>query len=308
MAGHSDTFHHVRDFPYLELPFGIELPLPEVFGLQLTKFMLLQVVAGCLTLFIFSGLARRAKSGKPVKGLFWNFWEVIALYIRDEVVRPTIGDDHHDHDHEHGHNEDGKGDHGGSVPHVPAVAHASGAIAVDASHPADRYLPFIWSCFFYVLFCNLLGAIPFMGSATGEINVTGALAVACFVATTLYSVNAIGIGGFFKNFMGGVEINGVVDLFVVALLFPIEVIGYLIKHAVLAVRLFANIMGGHTVLGVMLGFISAAASSYLFILVAPASVLGQVAVGLLELMVAFIQAYVFAFLATIFIAMAVHEH
>ena len=176
MAGHSDTFHHVRDFPYLELPFGIHLPLPEIFGLQLTKFMLLQLAAGCLTLFIFGGLARRAKSGKPVKGLFWNFWETIALYIRDEVVRPTIGDDHHDHGHDHGNGGHGADD-PGAVPAVASVAHASGAAAIDVSHPADQYLPFVWSCFFYVLFCNLLGAVPFLGSATGEINVTGALAV-----------------------------------------------------------------------------------------------------------------------------------
>ena len=98
------------------------------------------------------------------------------------------------------------------------------------------------------------------------------------------------------------------DLIIAGILFPIEVMGYLVKHGVLAIRLFANIMGGHTVLGVMLGFIAATAGSGLFYLVAPASVLGQVAVGLLELLVAFIQAFVFAFLVTIFISMAIHEH
>ena len=55
--------------------------------------------------------------------------------------------------------------------------HGHGHAVMLSSHPADKYLPFVWSCFFYILLCNLLGAIPFLGSATGEINVTGALAV-----------------------------------------------------------------------------------------------------------------------------------
>ena len=61
--------------------------------------MVLQVVAGLLTFLVFKGLSKRVQSGEPTRGRFWNFWEVIALYIRDEVVRPTIGDHHHD-DHD----------------------------------------------------------------------------------------------------------------------------------------------------------------------------------------------------------------
>jgi F-type H+-transporting ATPase subunit a len=92
------------------------------------------------------------------------------------------------------------------------------------------------------------------------------------------------------------------------MMFIIEVVGFFIKHGVLAVRLFANIMGGHTVLGVILAFIAQAAHGAAWLIVMPGSVLGQVGVGLLELLVAFIQAYVFAFLATIFIGMSLHEH
>jgi F-type H+-transporting ATPase subunit a len=92
------------------------------------------------------------------------------------------------------------------------------------------------------------------------------------------------------------------------LLFVIEVFGLFIKHAVLAVRLFANIMGGHTVIGVMLAFIAAVSHSGIWFLVTPASIAGQIGVGLLELFVAFLQAYVFAFLATIFIGMGSHPH
>jgi F-type H+-transporting ATPase subunit a len=81
--------------------------------------------------------------------------------------------------------------------------------------------------------------------------------------------------------------------------------------ACLAVRLFANIMGGHTVLGVILGFIAIAAAQSNVIygmVVSSGSVLGQVFIGCLELFVAFLQAYVFSFLATIFIAGAIHKH
>jgi F-type H+-transporting ATPase subunit a len=94
------------------------------------------------------------------------------------------------------------------------------------------------------------------------------------------------------------------------MMFVIELLGFFIKHGVLAVRLFANIMGGHTVLGVILGFIAIAAaqSNVIYGMVASGSVLGQVFIGCLELFVAFLQAYVFSFLATIFIAGAIHKH
>ncbi len=311
-GGGDDYFHHVRDFEFFELPFGIEWKIPPIFGFQPTKFMVLQLIAGGLTLFIFWGLARRARNGQPVRGRFWNFWEAIALFVRDEVVRPTIGDGHHDDHHDdHGHGHDDGHSSGHEVAAAtPTPAGALMVTAADVAHPADKYLPFIWSCFFYILMCNLLGAVPMLGSATGSISVTIALALSAFVATIFYSVQAIGVGGFFKNFMGGIEVNGPMDMAIVAVLIPIEIIGFLIKHGVLAIRLFANIMGGHTVLGLLLLFITMAAreSTGMFYLVAPASVLGQVGIGLLELMVAFIQAYVFSFLATIFIATGLHEH
>ena len=126
----SDPFHHVRDFPFFELPLGLGVDLAEWFkgdphlhiaagstGIPLpwidigghhyylTKFLILQVVAGLLTMFIFNGLSKRLASGETTKGRFWNFWEAIALYIRDEVVRPTIGDGHHDHGDDHGHGD-----------------------------------------------------------------------------------------------------------------------------------------------------------------------------------------------------------
>ncbi len=292
-AGHEDTFHHVRDFPHFELPFGTEISLPDIAGLQITKFMVLQLVAFVVSFLIFRGLATRVASGQPVQGRWWNFWEALALFIRDEVVRPTIGDSHHGH---------GDGDHNG---------HNHGDHAHDASatsHPADKYLPFVWSCFFYVLICNLLGAIPWMGSATGEINVTGALALVVLGYVVIAGTEVSGLAGFWKSLAPTMDLPGPLPYLLTPMIWVIELGGLFIKHGVLAVRLFANIMAGHTVIAVVLGFIAMAANSGLWYAVAPASVFAQVGIGLLELFVAFLQAYVFAFLTTLFISAAVHPH
>jgi F-type H+-transporting ATPase subunit a len=342
MAG-EDHFHHVRDYLYFEVPkfmtsdhqyekvedvpwwvknaLHLDAPtleqvnreldgkimIPQPFagtvrdhGIFISKFMVLQVVVLVLCFLIFRGLASRIRSGNPVKGRFWNFWESIALFIRDEVVRPTIGDHSHDHhDDSHGHSTHGHNTHG--------QGHAIAAYV----HPADRYLPFVWSCFFYILLCNLLGAVPFLGSATGEINVTGALAVTALGATFIFGAQAMGVKGFFGNLIPETGVPGPGGVALGGMMFVIELLGFFIKHGVLAVRLFANIMGGHTVLGVILGFIAVAAhsgSNVIYGMVVPGSIVGQVFIGCLELFVAFLQAYVFSFLATIFIAGAIHKH
>lgn len=317
MAGHEDTFHHVRDYSYFELPFGMKIELPEisflpsptkvlesltnpdfegsVMGLQLTKFMVLQVVAGLLTYWIFTGLARRSRSGQAATGRWWNFWETLALFLRDEVVRKTIGVGHHGHD-DHGHGHCAVEDHG--------------RVSVELGHPADRYLPFVWTCFFYVLWCNLLGAFPWVGSATGEINVTGALAIIAFGATVYYGSQELGFGGFWKAIAPSMDLPGLLKAPLFALIWVIEFVGLFIKHGVLAIRLFANIMAGHTVVAAILGFIAMDGvwDTGLFYVVTPASIFGQVAIGMMELGVAFLQAYIFSFLATLFIGTAVHPH
>ncbi len=303
----EDHFHHVKDAFGFDLPGGrmdshghgmLDVDLTKLFfGLPITKFMLLQVVAAVFVLIVFRGLAKRIGSGQPAKGRFWNFWEALALYIRDEVVRPTIGD--HSHDDQHG-------EHGHPGHHHDGGGHAG----MVRRHPADQYLPFIWSCFFYILICNLLGAFPWLGSATGNINVTGVLAICAFVATIVYGFRAMGPSGFFHNMMPETGIPGAFGGVLTYGIFLIEIFGFFVKHSVLAVRLFANIMGGHTVIAVILGFIAATAhrNVALWSLVTFGSVIGQVLIGCLELFFAFLQAYVFAFLATIFIAGAVHKH
>jgi F-type H+-transporting ATPase subunit a len=291
----SDPFHHVRDFKYFELLGGAKLKLPAFdipwYGeFEVTKFMVLQLVALALAVFVFRGLAKRLRSGEVTKGRFWNFWESIAMFVRDAIVRPTIGDAHHGHGDDHGHGE----------------SHGNATVG----HHADKYLPFLWSCFFFILFCNLLGAIPMMGSPTGSLLVTGVLAGFVFGFNLLQGFKTFGFFGFWKNQCPSLGLSGAMAVGIGGGIWVIEVFGLFIKHGVLAVRLFANIMGGHTVVGVILSFIAvdSIVGTWLHALVIPASIGGQIFIGLLELFVSFLQAYVFTFLATIFLSASMHEH
>ncbi|MDB5338876.1 MAG: atpB 1, partial [Planctomycetaceae bacterium] len=165
-ADHSnDVFHHIRDSIQFELPGflgGPTAPLPgfDLFGyhFQLTKFMVLQVVAGLLTLVIFRGLAGHIRSGRPARGRFWNFWEMLAVAIRDEVARPAIGTGHHHDDispgdghedsHAYGSDLQHEGFHPDAAIHSDNHSHGhSHGIEDTGSHPADKYLPYVWSCF-----------------------------------------------------------------------------------------------------------------------------------------------------------------
>lgn len=323
-SGHDDVFHHVRDFTFFEVPRFLtpdgsgHLHIPQPFGklFTITKFMVIEVLVLVLAVLVFQGLARRVASGEPLRGRFWNFFEAILLFLRDEVVRPTIGDDHHGHGHDdhgaHGHDDHGHAaaDHGQAGSAQAGHGHAvpATAAAVAVGHPADKYLPYIWSVFFFVLFCNLLGAVPWLGSPTGNIWVTGVLAVCTLFMVIRAGTETSGFVGFWLSLIPTMDLPPALAILLKPLMWVIEFIGLIIKHGVLAVRLFANIMAGHTVIAVILGFIAQAGASQLVYLVAPASILGQVGIGLLELFVAFLQSYVFAYLSTLFIAAAKHPH
>lgn len=347
-AGHNpldNPFHHVLDGSMFEIPFIGEIHLPKIpflpsidalldgrgwEPLQLTKFMVLQLIAGLLALAIFVTLAKRIRNGEMARGRFWGFWEMICLFLRDEVVRPTIGDPHeHQHSHDTANHYDPGPDPGHADPlketldpynHVQHKIHTELPTRELGGHPADKYLPVIWSLFFYILFCNLLGAIPGLGSPTGHLSVTSMLALFVFACVLYVGMKASGVGGFWASLMPTLDLPVYLKIPISILLYPIELFGLLIKHFVLAVRLFANLMGGHTVLFVILAFIWVASDAWLRPGVNPAlggvmygtitlaSVFGQVFISLLELFVAFLQAYVFAFLATLFISAAVHPH
>ena len=125
----------------------------------------------------------------------------------------------------------------------------------------------------------------------------------------LAGVKELGFVGYWVGIVPHLDVPGVLKPLLWGLMFFIEVAGLLIRHIVLAVRLFANMFAGHVVLAVILGFILMAYSNWWTLgLVAPVSIGGVICLSLLELFVAFLQAYIFTFLSALFIGMAVHPH
>lgn len=172
----------------------------------------------------------------------------------------------------------------------------------------DRFLPYLWTVFFFVLTCNLLGMFPWMGSPTGALATTGAMAFVTFATVVGGGMAKLGALGFWKAQVPHMDLPPVLAVFLKPGIFLIEVLGLLIKHFVLAVRLLANMMAGHLVLAVIVAFVAAAWNTGAWWGVTPASILGATALSLLELFVAFLQAYIFTFLSALFIGMAVHPH
>ena len=185
----------------------------------------------------------------------------------------------------------------------------------------DRYVPFLWTLFFFILFNNLLGLLPldvltgwFMGrinqkpiggTATANIWVTAALAILAFAVWQFNGIRANGLGPYLKHFLGGAPV------WLAPLMVPLEFIGMFIKPFALAIRLFANMFAGHMVLAVLLMFTTTAfgAGAVLGWGVSIVVVLASVAMMCLELFVAFLQTYIFVFLTAMFLAqLVVHEH
>lgn len=305
-----------------------------LFGVELTNHMLMLLLAAVLMLITFSAMGAAAKNPVP-RGLR-NFFEAILSFLRTEVFQPALG------------------------PHT------------------DRFVPFLWTTFFFILFANVLGLVPFSaalglvhpslahvgGTATGNLAVTAALALTAFLLIHLSGIwqqiriqmdpsldphhhghdhmpaelhghggthGAVGpeslehshlhqhpghthpekhgkafpvavVVGFFmywKNFVPAVP------LFLWPLMFFLELIGALVKPFSLAVRLFANMLAGHLILGALVALVPVGAAWWLVGGIGIPVVLGSAAINLLEIFVAFLQAYIFTFLTTLFIAAAV---
>jgi F-type H+-transporting ATPase subunit a len=175
-------------------------------------------------------------------------------------------------------------------------------------HDADRFVPFLWTLFFFILACNLFGMLPWMGSPTGALATTGALALVTFLVVISSGMKKLGPAGFWKAQVPHMDLSPALKVVLIPMVFVIEIFGLIVKHSVLAVRLLANMMAGHVVLAVIVAFIAASAQSFWWYAVTPASLLGATALSLLELFVAFLQAYIFTFLSALFIGMAVHPH
>ena len=160
-----------------------------------------------------------------------------------------------------------------------------------------KYLPFLLTLFFFILFCNLLGLVPYSATATGNISVTAGLALCSFLVMLGAGIANNGLFGYFKSLIP----SGVPPVLLIILI-PVEIIGLLVKPFALCVRLFANMTGGHVAILVFLGLISILQSEWIAI----GSVPFAVAIYMLEIFVGFVQAFVFTLLSTVFISMAAH--
>lgn len=171
-------------------------------------------------------------------------------------------------------------------------------VVVPTSGEVGRALmPFFLTVFFFILMCNLLGLIPFGHTATGDVSVTVGLALISFFLVQIQHIKSNGFVGYLKHLTGGVH------WMMWPIMIPVEFLGLFTKPFALAIRLFANMTAGHVVILSLLGLIFFFKS----IFVAPLSIGFALFINILELLVAFIQAYIFTMLTSLFIGMGLHQ-
>jgi len=245
----------------------------------LSDHVLMQMLAAVVLVLLIPRAVRWQRRGELLDRLtprgFGNFIEAICQFLREQVARPALGE------------------------------------------YTDRFVGYVWTVFFFILVCNLLGLLPLApltkwlfglehgigGTPTGNIWVTGTLAVCTLI---MIVVNGLRLAGwrYLAHFCPG-------PLWLAPLLVPVELMGLLAKIFALAVRLFANMIAGHILLAVLLSFIASAGQALGAgggLALAVPVVLGAVGVNLLEVFVAFLQAFIFTFLTALFIGQAVAVH
>ncbi len=159
-----------------------------------------------------------------------------------------------------------------------------------------KYFPFIFTLFMFVLFGNLLGMIPYSFTYTSHIVVTFALAAIVFIGVTIIGFKTHGL-----RFLGFLMPAGV-PIFMAPLIIPIEILSYFTRPVSLSLRLFANMTAGHTMLKVFAGFVGLLGVLGVVPLLLVAALTG------LELIIAFLQAYVFTILTCVYLNDALHMH
>ncbi len=172
----------------------------------------------------------------------------------------------------------------------------------------ERFYPYIIAVFFFILFGNLLGLLPWGASPTGNISVTAALAAITFFTVEFAGMRALGLAGYSKTiFYAPPGLGGIGKLLMLVIMTPVEFLGKLTKPFALAIRLYANMTAGHAVVLALTGLAVVATGASAF-LVVPAPIFMAVAIMLLEIFIAFLQAYIFAILSAVFIGLIRHAH
>jgi F-type H+-transporting ATPase subunit a len=179
----------------------------------------------------------------------------------------------------------------------------AGMIDDNVGHEGRDYFPFVFTLFMFILLGNLLGLIPYGYTFTGQIIVTFAMAAVVFIGVTI-----IGIARHGWHFLSFFVPHGV-PIALLLLLVPIEILSYIIRPFTLSIRLFANMMAGHTMLAIFAGFVAPlllAAGAIKAFAVVPLGV--DILLIFLELLVAALQAYVFTILTCLYLRDAIHLH
>jgi F-type H+-transporting ATPase subunit a len=251
--------HHVMDGNYLDFePFGrVYLPQFHLFGLDMsiTRHVVFLWIVTILLLLTFFIVSRSYKKSLIPHG-FTNFIEAIVVFVRDEIVKPTIG------------------------------------------HGYEKFLPYLLTAFFFILFSNFIGLIPYTATVTSNIAVTATLAGFTFFTTQIGGIIHHGFIGYFKGL-----IPPGMPVALLPLIVLVEIFGLFTKPFALCIRLFANMTAGHVVILSLIGLIFIMKTIYF----APVSIGFALFIYFLELLVALIQAYIFTMLSSLFIGMAVHQ-
>ena len=163
-----------------------------------------------------------------------------------------------------------------------------------------RYLPYLLSVFFFILCCNLLGLVPYSATATGNITVTAGLALLSLIMVQLGGIREHGLWHHLHNI-----VPPGIPAWLLPIMIPVEIMGQFTKPFALCIRLYANMTAGHLVILSFLALIFVMKT----VLVAPVAVGFALFINLLEVFIAFLQAYIFTMLTALFMGMAIHpEH
>lgn len=303
-------------------------------GFAISKLMIVEVLVGIVMFAVFTWVASRVQAGMVPRGRLLNLFEVFLVFIRDQIARPAIGGGHHEEAHADEGHVDLKGtapvhDNGGELPGIPTSVPQGHGHQDEVKHghahdehdhhvnEADRFVPLLWTIFFFVLGCNLFGLVPWLGGPTATFGVTFALAFCTFLVVCISGMRTFGFVGFFMNQIPSMDLPLPLAVVLKPMIFGIEMMGLLIKHLVLSIRLLANMVAGHLViLGILaVAFGTEAAltfstpeNSWAWWIAAPVAIVAATVFNVLELFVAFLQAYIFTFLTALFIGASVHKH
>ncbi len=193
---------------------------------------------------------------------------------------------------------------GGAIEALVLFVRNDVAIA-NIGHGGAKFAPYILTLFFFILYCNLFGLVPWGATPTGNLAVTGALALTAFLTIEISGMVALGPKGYLKTIvMVPPGMHGFGAVVMALIMTPVELIGKIVKPFALCLRLFANMTAGHFVILALMGLIFVFSSW----LVAGGAVAFVLFMLCLELLVAFLQAYIFALLTSVFIGLMQHEH